>query len=196
MHVRRPEHEPSGRCTQIGGRADRGTADGSSSAPLTADRSGSVPLRSWRVRAVSEHHPPRHRLRRPVPTQPTHADTRGAYAVSRRRTGISRSLRRIIDATEDLVDDVLDRSEDLEHDLRHSLSRALDSEGDDHRRRETPTAPDSPDSPDSKPDDSHGERPQRQGGSTDPSREELADLKDELARLAGRLDRLSRGSRQ
>lgn len=51
------------------------------------------------------------------------------------RSSVSRALRRIVDATEDLVDDVLDRAEDFEHDVRHSLSRAVDDEDRSHRRQ-------------------------------------------------------------
>lgn len=97
------------------------------------------------------------------------------------RSSISHTLRRIVDAAEDLVDDALERAEDVECDVRDSLSDALDD--DDYprrrRRRRRDRGPRGATSPAAVP------------RAREPEDGDLHALREQLAELTRRLDRLS-----
>lgn len=98
------------------------------------------------------------------------------------RSSISHTLRRIVDATEDLVDDALERAEDVESDVRESLSDALDDDEYPRRRRRRRRRRD------------RGPRGATQSSvprAREPEDDDLQELREQLAELTRRLDRLS-----
>lgn len=113
--------------------------------------------------------------------------------MARRRTGITRYVGNMVDNTKDFVDDVLDRSHDLEDDLRETGRRALEDRDDDRNSRGRYR--DDRNDRSYRDDRDERYRADREGRDRDsrdlPVSRQLAEIRDQLADLAGRLDALT-----